>query len=47
MEVQLRQDRMETDLEAEALSDSKHRSYHSFKTNVCFAEGSGGSQYKH
>lgn len=47
-EVQLRHDRMETDLEAEALSDSKHRvSFHSLKTYVRFAKNPGGSQYKH
>lgn len=34
-EAQLRDDRMETDLEAEALSDSKHGgSIHSSKTHV-------------
>ncbi len=47
-EVQLRHDRMETDLEAEALSDSKHRgSFHTLKTHVRFAKDLGGSQGKH
>lgn len=48
VETQLRHDRMETDLEAEALSDSKHRgSFQSFKTDVCFAKDLGRSQDKH
>lgn len=48
IEVHLRHDRMETDLEAEALSDSKHRgSFHTRKTHVRFAQDSGGSQDKH
>lgn len=43
-EVQLRHDRMETDLEAEALSDSKHRgSFYSFKSHVRFAKDLGGN----
>lgn len=47
-EVQLRPDRMETDLEAEALGDSKHRgSFQSLKTHVRFAKDLGGSQGKH
>lgn len=37
--AQLRHDRMETDLEAEALGDSKHRaSFHSLWTHVRFVK---------
>lgn len=48
IEAQLRNDRMETDLEAEALSDSKHGvSTRSLKSHVRFAKDSGRIQDKH
>lgn len=48
IEVQLRHDRMETDLGAEALSDSKHKSSsHTLKSHVRFAKDLGGIRDKH
>lgn len=47
IEAQLRDDRMETDLEAATLSDSKHRvSFHGFKTHVRFVKDLGRIQAK-
>lgn len=42
IEGQLRHDRMETDLETEVLSDSKHKgSFHSLKTHARFVKDLG------